>query len=59
MKCPLIRAEGYFDNKEWQVITTDCLKEECAWWDPANNCCAVRTIVSVLSRLTKKLGEGL
>lgn len=41
MKCPLLKAEGYFDGKEWQVIIGDCIKEECAWWEPKIGKCAV------------------
>jgi len=59
MLCPLLNPKKYKTHTGETREEGLCIKEECAWWDPANECCAVRTIVSVLSRLTKKLGEGI
>ena len=38
MICPLhkIGEEG---------LLPMCFKEQCAWWDNANNCCCVKSIV--------------
>ena len=63
MKCPLQEVGVYKDkgtsSQEYYWEPRDCLEAGCVWWDPANKCCAIRTIVSVLGRLTKKAGEGL
>jgi len=57
MKCPLTQAEDYWDGKEWQVILSDCLKEECAWWDRQTDMCIWlcqgRALALILTRLTE------
>lgn len=42
MKCPL--AQG---SREEANITTDCIKEECAWW--LGEACAVQQIGKAFS----------
>jgi len=59
MRCPIVHITTEAKNGDIIMVMGECIKEGCAWWDPANKCCAVRTIVSVLSRLTKKQGEGI
>jgi len=41
MKCPLLLAGAYGGNPDWEAVSIDCLKEECAWWDVANGHCAL------------------
>jgi len=41
MKCPLLCKELTPAEVEGSVFVTDCLKEECAWWDSTNSICAL------------------
>ena len=39
MKCPILTA-GYWSNSPgFATSKTDCLKEECAWWDKDKDMC--------------------
>ena len=47
--CPLkefsVRTNRYLDGKTEKLREgIECLKEECAWHDPGNNCCCIKTI---------------
>lgn len=59
MKCPLFKDWNAADSGVFYYTNSDCLKEECAWWDTAHETCAVialnQTFVAVgnvLSKLT-------
>ena len=41
MKCPLFFRPSVATKEGSKWYVADCLKEECAWWDPAHECCAV------------------
>lgn len=48
--CPLLAAsERSMDDR--------CTKEECAWWDKTNECCAVLSIASGMYSLWKQTTE--
>lgn len=44
MKCPMLHAAWILGGRERKTGFDDCLKEECAWWDPSLVLCCVRTI---------------
>ena len=48
MKCPLL-CIGYMAGQPTAEIgETNCLKEECAWWDKlSESCCLHRIMVSL------------
>ena len=41
MKCPLLVSIFTHKGLKTQHTDTDCLKEECAWWDNGDECCAI------------------
>ena len=51
-KCPLLGLN--MQDREWahKAKQTDCLKEKCAWWFGAEECCA---IVAMANSLYKEL----
>ena len=51
MKCPLSNYVMERDSGEDDVLMSDCLKEECAWWDSVDGCCILKTISWNLSYL--------
>jgi len=57
MKCPLrtYSYKGAYDQDLREEL--DCLKEECAWWHPLTQCCAVDRIASNMSTLNGYMGE--
>jgi len=42
MKCPLFVLAKTAHYSENVMITTDCLKEECAWWNKDRGVCSVK-----------------
>lgn len=65
MKCPLQRFTVRYKPGETKVEFTDCIKEKCAWWDNAGQCCAVYLLgevfteaMTILSRIEDKLLKG-
>ena len=51
MKCPLLGLDE--QNRPWaqKANQTECLKEECAWWDKQNECCVINSIASHLGSI--------
>jgi len=47
MKCPLLTIGWSAARGGDRVYPTDCLKEECAWWDKVNACCTMCHITSI------------
>lgn len=45
MNCPLLMASSHRD------VRPRCMEEECAWWDARKGCCAVLTLVDMLTRI--------
>jgi len=41
MKCPLLFKVVFQELPNVNVVNSDCLKEECAWWDDGDECCMV------------------
>ena len=57
MKCPLImaaRASQFFTRKSPE---TDCIREECAWYDETVECCALVALVRVKTATGAVLGR--
>ncbi len=55
MKCPLLRVDDRERSSYPLPIAPDCLKEECAWWDEADERCIVQTIPFELNRIGSAL----
>ncbi len=55
MKCPLLNAEVRGEEKHAISTYSDCLKEECAWWDKAGVCCSVLRLPYVLDWVNASL----
>jgi len=41
MKCPLFRAANITSDFDSTWSGDDCIKEECAWWEPKMGKCSV------------------
>lgn len=57
MKCPLTLIESYHDGQEFQPIHADCLKEECACWQPGDEQCAILNLAEGVADVAHWLGE--
>jgi len=44
MKCPMSNYVMERESGEDEVLSTDCLKEECAWWNANREECAILSI---------------
>lgn len=44
MKCPLLTIASCIAYPDKNIMWTDCLKAECAWWDINSNGCSVYLI---------------
>ena len=55
MKCPLILKSRYSTFEHIETVPEDCLKEECAWFLPAEQFCILIEISFQLSRLRNVL----
>lgn len=62
MKCPLRFRLQNITSGEGRIYTGECLKEECAWFYDAENCCSVlrlnrhlAAIASTLQNIAKEL----
>lgn len=65
MKCPILIkvVKRWFRPPVYSPV--ECLKEECAWWDPSLGLCCLKTIAgklddinTVLGHLSFKIPEG-
>ena len=36
------------------LLNSDCIKKECAWWCPGENCCAIKLIALQMIKLEEK-----
>jgi len=41
MKCPLLMYNYLPDESPTKGVHSDCIKEECAWWEPKIGKCSV------------------
>lgn len=55
MKCPIISAGVAADPNIGAYSGTDCLKEECAWWDSNNERCSVLVMALRIENLSDTL----
>jgi len=57
MKCPVLAPtpEETSLGKLWDAV--DCLKEECAWWLPDINMCAVKDFARELQHIQFRLQD--
>ena len=65
MKCPLSNYVMERESGEDEVLLSDCLKEECAWWDAPVERCLLQNVSEKLSfiylelnAISGKLGRG-
>ncbi len=49
MRCPPFTLASSFSYPGKGIMWTDCLKEECAWWDDDYQRCCVKTLTQKLS----------
>jgi len=54
MNCPLLVASILTHQRYYGDIKTDCLKEECAWWDKISCCCQMTYLKDIASALVRK-----
>jgi hypothetical protein len=66
MKCPLFIMNDTRAQLGEETEIGDCLKEDCAWWDPAIKRCAIleiagagRLILNSLIKISERLPGGL
>ena len=45
MKCPLLATAEIWLKPKGPIKYSDCLKEECAWWDEQNGQCVIKGIM--------------
>lgn len=57
MKCPILVVEDIRCHDNQLTDTSDCIKEECAWFEPEFNKCAVRHLNATLSLIELRLLE--
>ena len=57
MKCPLLMAGYWSSIPGFNTAKTDCLKEECVWWDKNYGHCAILGLSHELSYLASELVE--
>jgi hypothetical protein len=55
MKCPLLCVGELTVDEFIHSLVTDCLQEECAWWDVKNTRCAMLGILCGLDDLFNQL----
>ena len=44
MKCPLLTITSVKLREDAKAADNECLKEECAWWDPTFGWCLWQTV---------------
>jgi len=57
MKCPLMSSGFQEYYEEGQQYNQDCLKEECAWWDEAHECCAMIALNQTFVAVGNVIGQ--
>jgi len=57
MKCPLMGLGNWPTGHKLEFVLADCLREKCAWWDPANGCCAPIALNQILVAIGNVLGR--
>lgn len=58
MKCPLLLIADYLRKGGAISEIADCLKEDCAWWDPDDKQCCIYRIMAELYCLNVQLGAA-
>lgn len=56
MRCPLMRIPITRKGMADRAKIDECIKEECAWWEPEASCCAALLIPKHLYTLERMLG---
>lgn len=62
MKCPILMYNYLPDENPTEGKRTDCIKEDCAWWDKDFTRCSVLTIavkVGVLQSIVKDVRDKM
>lgn len=49
MKCPLFVLGRIVSPGPTRPQETDCIKEECAWWEPNDGQCSVRVLAQFIA----------
>ena len=58
MKCPILIkvTKKWFRPPIYEPM--ECLKEECAWWDEAHECCATIALNQTMVAIGNVLGSA-
>jgi len=59
MKCPLLMYNYLPDESPTEGKRTDCIKEECAWWDNVLEDCCFRVAAKASDRTERVLTDIL
>ncbi len=57
MKCPLSNYVMERESGEDEVLLSDCLKGECAWWDETQGMCSIKNISQQLGYISTDLTQ--
>ena len=57
MLCPLFRVTKTTKDGEVEWHLSDCLKEECAWWNETQGMCAVKDLAQQLGYISSDLTQ--
>ena len=49
MKCPLFMAAVFTHQRLYGEGGADCLREECAWWEPSDGQCSIKVIAEFIA----------
>lgn len=44
MKCPLLHTTYVYPSGGKELELSDCIKEDCAWWDEKKGQCCIKTL---------------
>ncbi len=59
MKCPLFCMNDTRVQLGEETEIGDCLKEECAWWDEAHECCAIIALNQTFVAVGNVIGRAV
>ena len=57
MKCPLLLIDDPFNGRRADFTRTNCLQEECAWWEDTIGKCSIRRIWIALQDIHEVLHD--
>jgi len=57
MKCPVLRHAEMSSGTPYLTEGSDCLKEECAWWDGRFSQCIIFTSAEALYNLRNDIKD--